>query len=126
MTDLKLSQSLEDYLEIIHILHLRGRIARVRDIAAALTVKMPSVAQAIAILKKIGMVVQEPYKGVTLTEKGKNAAASIFGKHVLIREFLMHLGVPETIANKDACSMEHILSKETLTSIEHFMETKNA
>ena len=38
----KLSQSLEDYLEMVHMLRLANGIARVKDIAAALSVKMPS------------------------------------------------------------------------------------
>ena len=50
----KLTQSLEDYLEVIHVLLQTNKIARIRDIAAALTVKMPSVARAVAELKKQG------------------------------------------------------------------------
>ena len=46
MEHAKLSQSLEDYLEMVHILRLANGIARVKDIAAALSVKMPSVAKA--------------------------------------------------------------------------------
>ena len=56
MEHTKLSQSLEDYLEMVHILRLANGIARVRDIAAALTVKMPSVAKAMIELKKLGLV----------------------------------------------------------------------
>ncbi|MCF0222562.1 MAG: DtxR family transcriptional regulator, partial [Fibrobacter sp.] len=37
----KLSQSLEDYLEMVHMLRLAHGIARVKDIASALQVKMP-------------------------------------------------------------------------------------
>ena len=66
---LKLSQSLEDYLEMVHMLRLANGIARVKDIAAALSVKMPSVAKAILELKKLGLVTQEPYSGVELTDR---------------------------------------------------------
>ena len=61
MEQVKLSQSLEDYLEMVHMLRLANGIARVRDIAAALKVKMPSVAKAVIELKKLGLVTQEPY-----------------------------------------------------------------
>ena len=121
----KLSQSLEDYLEMVHMLRLANGIARVKDIAAALSVKMPSVAKAILELKKLGLVTQEPYSGVELTEEGRKAAADVLNRHILLKGFLIRLGVSEAIADKDACSMEHILSAETLSTIEDFMKRGN-
>ena len=119
----KLTQSLEDYLEVIHVLLQANKIARIRDIAAALTVKMPSVARAVAELKKLGLVSQEPYSGVELTEEGKKVASTILNRHLLLRQFLQHLGVSDDNANTDACNMEHILSAETLAKIEDFMKS---
>ena len=119
----KLTQSLEDYLEVIHVLLQTNKIARIRDIAAALTVKMPSVARAEAELKKQGLVSQEPYSGVELTEEGKRVAVVILNRHLLLRQFLIHLGVSDDNANTDACNMEHILSAETLAKIEEFMKS---
>ncbi len=119
---MKLSQSLEDYLEMVHMLRLTNGVARVKDIAAALSVKMPSVAKAILELKKLGLVTQEPYSGVELTEEGRMAAADVLNRHILLKGFLIRLGVSEAIADKDACSMEHILSAETLSTIEDFMK----
>jgi len=119
---MKLSQSLEDYLEMVHMLRLANGIARVKDIAAALSVKMPSVAKAILELKKLGLVTQEPYSGVELTDEGRKAAADVLNRHILLKGFLIRLGVSEAIADKDACCMEHILSAETLSVIEGFMK----
>ena len=119
----KLTQSLEDYLEVIHVLLQTNKIARIRDIAAALTVKMPSVARAVAELKKQGLVSQEPYSGIELTEEGKRVAVVILNRHLLLRQFLIHLGVSDDNANTDACNMEHILSAETLAKIEEFMKS---
>ena len=119
----KLTQSLEDYLEVIHVLLQTNKIARIRHIAAALTVKMPSVARAVAELKKQGLVSQEPYSGVELTEEGKRVAVVILNRHLLLRQFLIHLGVSDDNANTDACNMEHILSAETLAKIEEFMKS---
>lgn len=119
----KLTQSLEDYLEVIHVLLQTNKIARIRDIAAALTVKMPSVARAVAELKKQGLVSQEPYSGIELTEEGKRVAVVILNRHLLLRQFLLHLGVSDDNANNDACNMEHILSAETLAKIEEFMKS---
>lgn len=121
MENTKLSQSLEDYLEMVHMLRLAHGIARVKDIAASLSVKMPSVAKAMIELKKLGLVTQEPYGGVELTEEGLRVAAAILNRHLLLKSFLIRLGVSEAIADKDACCMEHILSGETLGKIEDFM-----
>ena len=125
MEHAKLSQSLEDYLEMVHILRLANGVARVKDIAAALSVKMPSVAKAMIELKKLGLVTQEPYSGVELTEEGERVAAIILNRHILLKGFLIKLGVSEAIADKDACCMEHILSAETLEKIEEFVNTPN-
>ena len=111
MEQVKLSQSLEDYLEMVHMLRLANGIARVRDIAAALKVK------------KLGLVTQEPYSGVELTSEGALVASQILNRHILLKSFLIKLGISEAIADKDACCMEHILSAETLEKIEDFVNT---
>ena len=126
MDHTKLTQSLEDYLEMVHMLRLANGLARVKDIAAALGVKMPSVAKAMVELKKMGLVRQEPYSGVELTEEGERVAAMILNRHILLKGFLIQLGVSEAIADKDACSMEHILSAETLGKIEDFVKPTDA
>ena len=126
MNQTKLTQSLEDYLEMVHMLRLANGIARVKDIAAALTVKMPSVAKAMVELKKMGLVRQEPYSGIELTDEGQRVAAMILNCHILLKGFLIKLGVSEAIADKDACCMEHILSAETLGKIEDFMKPSDA
>ncbi|MBR2306482.1 MAG: metal-dependent transcriptional regulator [Fibrobacter sp.] len=125
MEQVKLSQSLEDYLEMVHMLRLANGIARVRDIAAALKVKMPSVAKAVIELKKLGLVTQEPYSGIELTSEGALVASQILSRHILLKRFLIKLGISEAIADKDACCMEHILSAETLEKIEEFVNSPN-
>ena len=122
MENTKLSQSLEDYLEMVHMLRLAHGIARVKDIASSLSVKMPSVAKAMIELKKLGLVTQEPYSGVELTEEGKRVASAILNRHLLLKSFLIRLGVSEAIADKDACLMEHILSAETMDKIRDYLK----
>lgn len=124
-TTKKLSQSLEDYLEKIHMLHLSKGFARLKDIASELGVKAPSAVRAMHELKTLGYVEQEPYGGVNLTKSGLAVAKSVFGRHTLLKSFLMQLGVSAENANEDACSIEHVLSSETLDKIELFV-AKNA
>ena len=110
---------------MVHMLRLANGIARVRDIAAALKVKMPSVAKAVIELKKLGLVTQEPYSGIELTSEGALVASQILNRHILLKRFLIKLGISEAIADKDACCMEHILSAETLEKIEEFVNSPN-
>ena len=56
-----MTQSLEDYLETVHILISEQGSACVRDVAKLLDVKMPSVVKAVHELKRLGLVTQEPY-----------------------------------------------------------------
>jgi DtxR family Mn-dependent transcriptional regulator len=116
-----MTKSMEDYLEIIHVLIRDRRVARVRDVAASLNVKMPSVVKAIGELKKLELVRQEPYGDIELTEKGARLASMILARHTVLKAFLMKLGVSEENAEKDACLMEHILSAETMERVQEFL-----
>ena len=119
-----MTKSAEDYIETMHVLIQQTGRARVRDVAKALNVKMPSVVKAIGELKKLGLVAQEPYGDITLTEKGRRCAALILGRHTLLKAFLEKLGVSSKTADRDACLMEHILSAETLERIRAYVRHK--
>ena len=121
----EMTQSLEDYIEAIYMLIDTGKPAQVRDVARMVSVKMPSVVKAIRELKSLGLVEQEPYSNIELTEKGVRVARKILGRHTLLRTFLMKLGVGRANADKDACLMEHILSAETLEKIRLYTEKKH-
>lgn len=117
-----MTQSLEDYLEAVYMLIAENRPAQVRDVARMLAVKMPSVVKALHELKKLGLVTQKPYAAIELTAKGRRVAKLVLGRHTLIRDFLMKLGVSRRNADKDACLMEHILSAETIDRIRIYTE----
>ena len=119
-----MTKSLEDYLEEIHVLIRDKGLARVRDVALALHVKMPSVVKAIGELKKLGLATQEPYGDIELTEEGARLAAQVLGRHTRIKAVLLKLGVGEANAEKDACLMEHILSAETMERMQEFLDNK--
>ena len=120
-----MTKSLEDYIEAIYVLIRKEGAARVRDVAAELHVKMPSVVKAMAELKKLELVTQEPYSPINLTTKGERVARIVLNRHKLLRSFLMKLGVSRRIADKDACLMEHILSAETIDKIRAYTEKTN-
>lgn len=111
-----MTQSLEDYLEMVGFLADEGDgSVRVTDIAAKLSVSKPSVLTALKALEERGYVEHERYRGVTLTPSGRIRSEEIQDRHRFLTAFLRDVvGVPQDIAEKDACRMEHVLSDETL------------
>ena len=109
---MKLSESLEDYLEAIYNEILKKNEAKVTDISNILNVKKASVTGALISLKNKGLINYEPYSAITLTELGEKLAADIIEKHKVMSEFLeniLNLSKDEAIEN--ACKMEHIMSE---------------
>ena len=72
-------------------------------------------------LKRMGLVLQQPYGPIELTQEGLKLAYDVQKRHVLLRSFLEKLGVSTQNADRDACLMEHILSAETLDRIRSYM-----
>lgn len=114
------SESLEMYLETMYdILKEGGPILSV-EVASRLGVSKPSVNRALKVLKEDGLIHHEPYGSITLSPSGLNLAKKIRERHDTIAAFLMAtLNIPASIADKDACRMEHILSPETLEAIKN-------
>ena len=120
---LKLTKSLEDYLEAIIILLQTNKVVRVKNIAEFLKVKESSVNKAINELKKHNYINHEKYGYIELTNIGLEKANEIYRKHNLISKFLnLILNVSEENSYRDACLIEHYLSKETLLKMESFMK----
>lgn len=118
-----LTASLEDYLEVIHILHQSAKNVGVTDIAKVLGISKPSVTRAIKSLKNNSLVIQEKYGKIVLTPEGDKIAKSVYLRHKVLRKFLTEvLKISEDTAEIDACKIEHIISKETLEGIEKFLK----
>jgi len=117
----KLSPSLEDYLEAVLILVRRGRVARVKDIAAHLGVGKSSVTGALKMLAKRELINYKPYQFITLTEHGLELAEEVSARHALLREFLCDvLGLDEEVAEANACRMEHAVDADLLDRLGKF------
>jgi len=116
------SERTEDYLEaLVQVINEKG-FAKVKDISEELSVSPSSVTEMFQKLRKQEFIHYEKYRGVTLTEKGLNIAMRTKKKHETLREFLCILGVPETIANEDACRIEHVVNSETMKRLTKFVD----
>lgn len=115
MKEKQLAPRLEDYLETIYLLEMGNGVARVKEIAKARNVKMPTVTDVLRRLSKKGYITYEPYGYAKTTEKGKAYAEDLYGRHRILVDFMetvLHL--PTEVAMKEGCLMEHILSKDTV------------
>lgn len=118
----KPTSSLEDYLEAIIMLQEKGDKVTVTALSDELGVKKPSVDWALKKLGDANLVIHEHYSDIDLTPEGSRIANEVYHRHKIIRRFLTEiLNVDFETANNDACKMEHILSKDSLTRLEKFI-----
>jgi DtxR family Mn-dependent transcriptional regulator len=123
----KLSPNMEMYLKTILHLEREGNAVRVGAITRALGITMPSVSQALRSLRKSGLVLHESYGTVRLSAKGRRAAEAIDERYEALQRFLTDvLGADERLANKEACDIEHVLSKDTLERLKAFLDLYDA
>ena len=118
----KLHRSGEDYLETILILNKRNGAVRSLDVAEYLNVTKPSVSRAISILKNGGFLVMNGDKTLRLTDAGAEIAERVYEKHCVLKDGLILLGVDPETAERDACGIEHIISKDSFDKIKKFLE----
>lgn len=115
-----LSMASEDYLESIYRLSLeagagKGVGVRSVDVAERLGVSKASVSKALLTLKDAGMVDQTRYGRVSLTQEGMAYAQRVWRTHRVLRAFLNgELGVDPSVADDEACLIEHYLSEDTI------------
>ena len=108
------SEVAEDYVEMISDLIEETGEARTVDLAARFGVTSPTVNAIVSRLQRENLVETRPYRSIFLTEAGKALAESSRARHQIVRDFLVTIGVPETIAEEDAEGVEHHVSEETL------------
>ena len=122
-TDMQLSESLEDYLEVILELETHHKVARVKDIADKLGVLRGSVTGALKNLAEKCLIHYEPYSYITLTPKGAAIAREVRRRHRIIREFLEKVILldPQK-AEENACRMEHAIDKSAIDRLVQFIE----
>ena len=109
----KAEESLEDYLETILILSSRLSVVRSIDVATELNFSKPSVSVAVKNLKNRGYITVSEEGFLSLTKDGRKIAESVYERHTLLTDWLVHLGVDPVIAAGDACKMEHDITPES-------------
>ncbi len=116
-----LLESGEMYLETILVLQQRNSKVRSIDISEEMQFSKPSVSRAVKLLKTNGYINVDAGGYITFTDKGREIAEEIYDRHNVLTQCLISLGVPEETATKDACKIEHDISKETFSALKKHM-----
>jgi len=125
MPKLSPSQSAEDYLERIHELIEAKGYARVVDIASSLKVKQASVTSMVQKLAEGGYLEYEKYRGLVLTDRGREVARKIQNRHHTLSRFFSLFGLDAETQRQDIEGIEHHLSPatvEVLADLAQFFE----
>lgn len=110
-----LTRSVEDYLKTIYELEHEGTSAQTSAIAGALDVAPPSVSGMVKRLSEMDLVEHVPYKGVQLTEEGRNAALALIRRHRIVEAYLTSkLGYDWDSVHAEAERLEHAVSDELI------------
>lgn len=123
MTVLSFDTTTQEYIEIIRDLQKRQKVARVKDIAISRGVTRSSVSLALALLKEKDLVRHEQYGLVELTEKGEELGQVLEKRHQTLKIFFENvLGMDSSVAEHDACTLEHVISTESIDRLCNFIE----
>lgn len=116
------SESQEMYLETILLLEEQRGYARRVEIAEKLGFSKPSVTCAIKLLRDKGYIVENEHNHIRLTQSGRRKAAAVYERHHLITQLLIHMGAEPSVAEENACRIEHVISAELTETIRKYMD----
>ena len=113
MADDKISENIEEYLEVLYRNGSNKEQVSTTTLSKELGIAPGSVTQMLKKLESLGYIVYTPYRGATLTDEGMKIAQKITRKHRILEKFLLDvLKVKEENIHNQACEMEHTLSDE--------------
>ncbi|MBD5083504.1 MAG: metal-dependent transcriptional regulator [Clostridiales bacterium] len=110
---MKIHESAEDYLEAISKLRENHGMVRSIDIVRELGFSKPSISAAMRNLRENGYIQMDGDGYITPLPPGEEIAQRIYGRHKLLTQIFVQLGVSPETAAADACKVEHDLSDET-------------
>ena len=109
-----ISAPIQDYAKAVYALQERsGGAVSTTDLAERLGLTPGSVSAMIRKLADLGLVEHERYRGVQLTDRGREVALEVLRHHRLIELFLAEeLGMPWDRVHAEAEVLEHVISED--------------
>jgi DtxR family Mn-dependent transcriptional regulator len=116
----QLSESTEMYLKAMA--ELGDRHVAIARLAGRLNVTHVSANEMMRRLGEQGLVTHIPYKGVTLTKRGREVASNVIRRQRLWEVFLYnHLKIEWAKIYELACSLEHATAPEVTEALAEFL-----
>ena len=119
---MKYRESEEMYLETILLLKTQKASVRSIDIAVQLDYSRPSVSRAVNLLQNKGYILIDKSGEISFTPKGEQRAKEIYDRHRIITEVLIKIGADESVAEDNACRIEHVITEELLVTLKTFLD----
>ena len=126
MAKLKISATLEDYLEFIYeTVEAKSNIKAI-DIANKFGIARASVTEALQRLEQKGYIKYGRYQPIELTAEGIKLAKEIILKHnTLCKFFSSILKLSQDEAETNACRIEHIITPTAFKKIKEYVKNNN-
>lgn len=116
---MKRSESIEMYLETILRLTQNNPKLHAIDVAVELDYSRASVSRAMKRLEESGCIKIER-NVINLTPLGEKMAKEVYERHHAIKELLLMIGADDTLAEQDACRIEHVVSDQLMELIKNY------
>ena len=115
-------ESEEMYLETILLLLSRKSNVRSVDIVEELGYAKSSVSRAVNLLAGKEYIQINGNGDISLTPTGQKKASAVYERHRVITKALMGIGADETLAETNACRIEHVISDEMFELLKNYVE----
>ncbi len=121
-------ESTEMYLKsIVELEMLTAPPVAISHLAQRLGVSSPSVLEMVKRLAVQNLVTHTPYKGVSLTERGRRRAMAVLRRHRLWERFLVDaLHLPWETVHDYACQLEHATAPAVTDALAAFLGNPTA
>ncbi|MCL2592425.1 MAG: metal-dependent transcriptional regulator [Defluviitaleaceae bacterium] len=122
LEDNAITSSMEDYLEMIYRIHIKGEAVRVGTVAGLLNVKPSSATKMIANLKNQGLISSEKYGYIQLTEAGIKLGKYLVFRHDTIHRLLCYINQSDNELEQVE-KIEHFINMETVENIKKLLDS---
>lgn len=117
------NESQEMYLETILLLQNQKGNVRAIDVAMELNYSKPSVSRAVGILKRDGYITVASDGTILFTDAGKEKAVAVLERHKVLTDAFTQMGMELSVAEDNACKVEHVISQEAFDAIKTYFNT---
>lgn len=115
-------ESAEDYLKAVLTLEREHGYVRAVDVACRLGVSKASVSKALSKLERQKLVHVVSHD-VRLTDEGHALAERVRERHTFFRTLLHDAGVEASVADEEACRLEHCLCEDSFQKLAAYLES---